>query len=240
MIFIGALLPVRVGCVVYHVQNSKTPIFQMTLFAWKKSTKNINGMLHFLFFVNLLIHKINVSLTPHDINDYNFFNLLHANQYPWFSFIFFLSLSSSFDISFACRLSGDGFNAWTTYSRCKQNVDQYTAGCFDSDVTDEISFPMRRPGIFAPAPIEKSSLKKKISSGDAKVFSRCELAKELRYKHNLPKDQIHTWVCIAQTLSSLNTAVQAPRNADGSTSYGLFQIRFISKLFLPYDLYSTF
>lgn len=85
---------------------------------------------------------------------------------------------------------------------------------------------MHRPGIFAPAPpaIEKPAFKKKISPGGGKVFSRCELAKELRYKHNLPKDQIHTWVCIAQTLSSFNTAREAPKNADGTSSHGLFQI----------------
>lgn len=83
---------------------------------------------------------------------------------------------------------------------------------------------MHKPGIFAPASIEKPAFKKKISTGVSKIFGKCELARELRYKHNLPKDQIHTWVCIAQTLSSLNTAIEAPKNADGSTSHGLFQV----------------
>lgn len=31
-------------------------------------------------------------------------------------------------------------------------------------------------------------------------------------------------MCIAQTVSNFNTAVQAPKNADGSSSHGLFQI----------------
>lgn len=129
-----------------------------------------------------------------------------------------------FNLSFARRLSGDGFNAWSVYPRCKENVEQYTAGCFDSDVTNEISFPIHEPGIFAPSSFEKAAFKKKISPGGSKIFTRCELAKELRYKHNLPKDQIHTWVCIAQTLSSLNTAVEAPKNADGTSSHGLWSI----------------
>lgn len=82
---------------------------------------------------------------------------------------------------------------------------------------------MHQPGIFAPANIQKPAFKKKLSSGP-KVFSRCELARELRYTHNIPKDQIHTWICIAQTLSGLNTAAEAPKNADGASSHGIFQI----------------
>lgn len=83
---------------------------------------------------------------------------------------------------------------------------------------------MHQPAIFAPVNIAKPSFQKKLASGASKVFTRCELAKELRYRQNVPKHQIHTWICIAQTLSSLNTAVQAPKNADGSSSHGLFQI----------------
>lgn len=83
---------------------------------------------------------------------------------------------------------------------------------------------MHKPGILAPASIEKTAFKKKIVIRGAKVFSKCELAKELRYTHNLPKDQIHTWICIAQALSRLDTAVEAPKNSDGSSSHGLFQI----------------
>lgn len=107
---------------------------------------------------------------------------------------------------------------------CKHNSDHFIAGCFESDVSNEVSLPMRKPGIFAPEIIEKPAFKKKLSSGGAKVFKRCELAKELRYKQNIPKHQIHTFVCIAQTLSGLNTAFKAPKNADGTSSHGLFQI----------------
>lgn len=102
-------------------------------------------------------------------------------------------------------------------------MEQFIAGCFESDGVNEVNLPMRKPGIIAPSTLQKHAFRKKTPSG-AKVFSRCELAQELRYKHNLPKDQIHTWVCIAQTLSSLNTAAEAPKSAEGSSSHGLFQI----------------
>lgn len=106
--------------------------------------------------------------------------------------------------------------------RCKHNVDQFIAGCFENDGNNAISLPMHKPGIFTPTSGKKSSVKKIAKAG--KIFNRCELAKELRYKQNIPKDQIHTWICIAQALSDLNTAVEAPKNADGSSSHGLFQI----------------
>lgn len=138
---------------------------------------------------------------------------------------FYFSLSLS--LSHLIRLSGNGFNAWSVYkSRCGQNVEQFISGCFEKDESNEVSLPMHSPGIFAPSIVQKDAFRKKAGDivGNAKVFGRCELAQELRYKHNLPKDQIHTWVCIAQTLSSLNTAAEAPKNADGSSSHGLFQI----------------
>lgn len=107
--------------------------------------------------------------------------------------------------------------------RCKHNVEQFIAGCFENDGANEVSLPMHKPAIFAPSTLQKNAFRKK-TAGASKVFSRCELAQELRYKHNMPKDQIHTWICIAQTLSNFNTAVEAPKNADGSSSHGLFQI----------------
>lgn len=120
------------------------------------------------------------------------------------------------------RISGNGFNAWTVYPRCKNNVDQFIAGCFENDANNEVSLPMHKPGIFAQFNGKKSIAKK--IKGAGKIFNRCELARELRYKQNIPKDQIHIWMCIAQTLSNFNTAIEAPKNADGSSSHGLFQI----------------
>lgn len=56
-------------------------------------------------------------------------------------------------------------------------------------------------------------------------LSKCfRIAQELRYKHNIPKDQVHTWICIAQSLSKLNTSYESPKNIEGSKSHGLFQV----------------
>lgn len=61
-------------------------------------------------------------------------------------------------------------------------------------------------------------------SSGGKVYDRCELARELRSQHNMPMNQIHTWVCIAQHESNFRTSVIGRLNADGSTDHGLFQI----------------
>nr|AAL17868.1 lysozyme precursor [Ornithodoros moubata] len=59
---------------------------------------------------------------------------------------------------------------------------------------------------------------------EGKVYDRCSLASELRWKYNLPKDQIADWVCIAEHESSFNTAALGRPNSDGSQDHGLFQI----------------
>lgn len=120
------------------------------------------------------------------------------------------------------RLSGDGFNAWTVYQPyCKQNAEQFISGCFDHDSIDTniINAPAHKPAIFAPNQGNQigGNIGKTVSN---KVYSRCELAQELRYKHNISKDQIHVWLCIAQQQSSLKTSAVS---SDGG-SYGLFQI----------------
>nr|QKY77473.1 pedal mucus protein 9 [Patella vulgata] len=58
---------------------------------------------------------------------------------------------------------------------------------------------------------------------ESKVFSRCELAKEL-VRVGVPRSDVHHWVCMAQYESSLNTAAQSPPNSDNSRDHGLFQI----------------
>ncbi|CAH1119703.1 unnamed protein product [Phaedon cochleariae] len=55
---------------------------------------------------------------------------------------------------------------------------------------------------------------------NAKVYDRCELAKELRQVHGFPENQISTWVCIAQHESLFNTSA----TNHGSGDHGLFQI----------------
>lgn len=107
--------------------------------------------------------------------------------------------------------------------RCKHNVEQFIAGCFENNEINKVALPLHKPAVFAPSISEKSSFKKKVHI-TSKVFNRCELARDLRFKHNVPKDQIHIWVCIAQSLSGLSTSFESPKNADGSGSHGLFQI----------------
>lgn len=54
----------------------------------------------------------------------------------------------------------------------------------------------------------------------SKVYTRCELAKELRDVHEVPEDQLATWICILKHESNLNTSAVNP----GSGDHGLFQI----------------
>lgn len=54
----------------------------------------------------------------------------------------------------------------------------------------------------------------------SKIYSRCELAQELRDVHGIPESQLATWMCIIWHESSFNTSALSP----GSESYGLFQI----------------
>lgn len=58
----------------------------------------------------------------------------------------------------------------------------------------------------------------------AKVFDKCELAKELLQVHRFPEDQIPQWVCIAEHESLFNSSAVGHMNWDGSLDHGLFQI----------------
>lgn len=124
------------------------------------------------------------------------------------------------------RLSGDGFNAWTVYGlHCRGRAEKYIDGCFTED--DQNNVINRVPGIVAPVhppsftpPTAPVPSVRKLG----KIYSRCELAQELLYTHFLPREQIATWVCIAEHESSLNTAAVGRLNADGSADHGLFQI----------------
>lgn len=55
---------------------------------------------------------------------------------------------------------------------------------------------------------------------NAKVYKKCELARELLVQHEFPKSQIATWVCIAYRESRLNTSAVNEYSGD----HGLFQI----------------
>ncbi len=119
------------------------------------------------------------------------------------------------------RLSGDGFNAWTVYpERCKGTAASYVSECFD-DSENLIDVKKQRPAITAP-PRPKTTPKSLVGRG--KVYNRCELAQELRYKFKIPMESVATWVCIAQHESNFNTSAIGRLNWDGSEDHGLFQI----------------
>lgn len=125
------------------------------------------------------------------------------------------------------RLSGDGFNAWAVYPRCKGQSASFIDGCFD-DSANEIMPYRPVPGIQQPKKVyaQPTPQRKFIQSnvGKGKVYDRCELAQELRYKYKIPMEQVATWVCIAKHESAFNTSAIGRLNADGSEDHGLFQI----------------
>lgn len=57
------------------------------------------------------------------------------------------------------------------------------------------------------------------SDVSSKVYERCELANELYNVHNLPLDQIPTWVCIAKHTSNFSTKI-----VNHLIGYGIFGI----------------
>ncbi|KAJ6640865.1 Lysozyme S [Pseudolycoriella hygida] len=128
------------------------------------------------------------------------------------------------------RLSGDGFNAWSVYRpHCKGQSERFIDGCFE-EISNSLAVLDSRPGVIAPSshyrkPASSLTLSSKpLDLGDGKIFERCELANELLLKHNIPIDQISTWICIASHASNLNTSAVSIINPDGSTNYGIFQI----------------
>uniref|UniRef100_A0A1B0CTG4 lysozyme n=1 Tax=Lutzomyia longipalpis TaxID=7200 RepID=A0A1B0CTG4_LUTLO len=63
-----------------------------------------------------------------------------------------------------------------------------------------------------------------LSSGECRVYDRCELALELKYRHEIVSEaEVATWVCIAQHQSAFDTAAVG-RQADGRGYHGLLQI----------------
>ncbi|KAG5678469.1 hypothetical protein PVAND_008139 [Polypedilum vanderplanki] len=123
------------------------------------------------------------------------------------------------------RLFGDGFQAWAVYPRCKGQSESYINGCFDDSDNEIIPVKHHHPGIQQPTKPKISHHRSDTSSyKTGKVYDRCELALELRDKHNLPINQIATWVCIAKHESNFNTSAVGRLNWDGSKDHGLFQI----------------
>ncbi|XP_030080875.1 uncharacterized protein LOC111601710 [Drosophila hydei] len=114
------------------------------------------------------------------------------------------------------RLSGDGFTAWTVYNgHCRDRSRAEIASCFEPN-------ELQKEPVKPVKPAYNELVRKPKPKG--KIYSRCELAQELYYKHKLPMQEIPTWVCIAQHESSFNTAAVGRLNTDGSEDHGLFQI----------------
>ncbi|XP_027981384.1 lysozyme C, milk isozyme-like [Eumetopias jubatus] len=61
---------------------------------------------------------------------------------------------------------------------------------------------------------------------EAKVFSKCELARKLKTKgmDGYHGHSLANWVCMAQYESKFNTRAFNGRNTDGSKDYGIFQL----------------
>ncbi|CAL4060159.1 unnamed protein product, partial [Meganyctiphanes norvegica] len=94
---------------------------------------------------------------------------------------------------------GTGLTSWTSYVNNCQNrsLDVYMSECWDKE-TSSVNPP--------------------------KIFRKCELADVLENKHNMPRDQVKSWVCIAEYESSFNAGHINNLNFEGSKDYGLFHI----------------
>ncbi|XP_067127072.1 lysozyme-like [Centruroides vittatus] len=58
----------------------------------------------------------------------------------------------------------------------------------------------------------------------AKIYDRCELARELLRRFHFSRKTIGHWICLVEHESSYNTAGKGEPNWDGSYDHGLFQI----------------
>lgn len=123
------------------------------------------------------------------------------------------------------RLSGDGFTAWAVYPRCKGQSDSFVEGCFGPSYTEVMPYKPK-PGVQQPTKVYAAAKRKETEKPKpkGKVYERCELAQELRFKHKIPLEQIATWVCIAKHESNFDTSAIGRLNLDGSEDHGLFQI----------------
>uniref|UniRef100_A0A1A9WV20 Glycosyl hydrolases family 22 (GH22) domain-containing protein n=1 Tax=Glossina brevipalpis TaxID=37001 RepID=A0A1A9WV20_9MUSC len=58
---------------------------------------------------------------------------------------------------------------------------------------------------------------------EARVFTRCELAREM-FELGIEKSDLATWICIAHFESKLNTSAIGQLNGKWSNNFGLFQV----------------
>nr|ACD11871.1 hypothetical protein [Isometrus maculatus] len=58
----------------------------------------------------------------------------------------------------------------------------------------------------------------------AKIYDKCELARDLINKFGFDRGTIGDWICLVKYESSFDTGVRGGPNSDGSYDHGLFQI----------------
>lgn len=142
------------------------------------------------------------------------------------------------------RLSGDGFDAWDANEYCRKQLHKFMR-CFDetldiglggvrvngsngqnferNQITEGKSTTSRSTSRTTSR--VKATTQNKIRKQDkGKIYTRCELAKELYEKYDVEWEQLPTFVCIASQESGFSTSDIKVSNFDGSTSYGIFQI----------------
>lgn len=115
------------------------------------------------------------------------------------------------------RIHGNGFSAWPIHQTYCNDDRDLIKDCLASGKKGA-QYGVDRPFQFKDK--AKSIADRKVH----KIYERCELARELLHVHNLPFEQIATWVCIAKYESNYNTSAIGHANADGSLDHGLFQI----------------
>lgn len=119
------------------------------------------------------------------------------------------------------RLFGNGFQAWAVYPLyCNRDTTKYIEGCFENEIDNSISVIEEEKPLPLPEEEDDDGYEFPPLPTSPKIYNPCELAKELRYVHKLPEDQISKWVCIVEHESNYNTSARNP----GSGDHGLFQI----------------
>lgn len=117
------------------------------------------------------------------------------------------------------RIHGNGFSAWPIHQTYCNDERDFIKDCMANVGGKKAA----RYGV--DRPIQLKDKTKTIAEKKAnKIYERCELARELLHVHNLPMEQIATWVCIAKYESNYNSSAVGHANADGSLDHGLFQI----------------
>uniref|UniRef100_A0A336L9G4 lysozyme n=1 Tax=Culicoides sonorensis TaxID=179676 RepID=A0A336L9G4_CULSO len=122
------------------------------------------------------------------------------------------------------RISGNGFDGWDAKNVCEKRIKKYLK-CFDETSEENINTNSRsavassKRATTTIKPVKSQKIK---STG--KIYSRCELAKELYEEYYLDWDFVPIFVCLADRESNYKTFETKVSTYDDSTTYGIFQI----------------